>query len=93
MSFQKDQCKDFQSALSGSLLTTAEIIYHMPDHPLFLQTYLWQDFDCPPLYPKLFEFLSFWEKTLDGKLHSVRFMTGKVLSAQQIKHCDIFLTV
>ena len=26
-------------------LTTAEILYHLPDHPAVLQTFIWQDFD------------------------------------------------
>ena len=26
-------------------LTTAEILYHMPDHPGLLQSYVWQDLD------------------------------------------------
>ena len=30
-------------------LTTAEILYHMPDHPAVLQSYIWQDLDLAPL--------------------------------------------
>jgi uncharacterized protein Usg len=90
MSFEKDRYKEFEDALSGSLLTTAEIMYHLPDHPLFLQTYLWQDFDSPPDFPKLFEFLKFWEKSLEGKLHSVRLMTGKTLTANEVKNILMF---
>ena len=29
-------------------LTTAEILYHMPDHPSLLQSYLWQEYDLAP---------------------------------------------
>ncbi|MCH7796224.1 MAG: Usg family protein, partial [Proteobacteria bacterium] len=25
-------------------LTTAEILYHLPDHPHLLQSYLWQEY-------------------------------------------------
>lgn len=53
-------------------LTTAEILYHMPDHPAVLQSYIWQDLDLAPKFPKLHEFLDFWSRSLDGKLHSVR---------------------
>ncbi len=52
-------------------LTTANILYHMPDHPWFLQTYVWQNLDHVPDFPELKKFLTFWEKSLDGKLHSV----------------------
>ena len=53
-------------------LTTAEILYHMPDHPGLLQSYVWQDLDLAPQYPTLRRFLAFWQRDLDGKLHSVR---------------------
>lgn len=57
--------------LDGYTLTTAEIIYHMPDMPHILQTYVWQDYDIAPRYPVLSEFIEFWIKELDGPLHSV----------------------
>ena len=31
--------------LKGYRLTTAEILYRMPDHPDLLQTFLWQELD------------------------------------------------
>lgn len=57
--------------LNDYRLTTAEILYHMPDHPAVLQSYIWQDYDLPPAYPVLHRFLGFWTDSLDGKLHSV----------------------
>src|SRR3546814_17610256 len=53
-------------------LTTAEILYNMPDHPALLQSYVWQDYDLAPKFPGLQKFLGFWESSLDGRLHSVR---------------------
>ena len=53
-------------------LTTAEILYHMPDHEDLLQSYLWQDLDHIPDLPRLKAFLDFWQDKLDGRLHSVR---------------------
>ena len=32
-------------------LTTAEIIYHMPDHPDLLQSFVWQKLDLAPDFP------------------------------------------
>ena len=49
--------------LQSYRLTTAEIIYHLPDHPSLLQTYVWQGMDRVPDYPKLRKFLSFWNPT------------------------------
>lgn len=89
MLFEKNHYKEFEDALDVSFLVTAEIMYHIPDHPLFLKTYVWQDFDFFPHFPKLFEFLKFWEKSLDGKLHSVRLMNGKTLTAAEVKNIII----
>jgi uncharacterized protein Usg len=61
-------------------LTTAEILYHMPDHPGLLQSYVWQNLDLAPDYPELRKFLDFWTCRLDGKLHSVRVGSAKLIS-------------
>ncbi|MFT8717827.1 usg protein [Acetobacter sp.] len=53
-------------------LTTAEILYRMPDHQALLQSYIWQEYDIPPDFPELKRFLAFWHKKLDGPIHSVR---------------------
>ena len=34
--------KDVALQLEGWRMTTAEIIYHMPDHPGILQSFVWQ---------------------------------------------------
>ena len=62
----------FQHMLKGFSLTTAEILYHLPDYPALLQTYIWQEYDVAPKFPKLIGFLDFWSKNLDGKLAHVR---------------------
>ena len=54
------QLKDYR-------LTTAEILYHLPDHPEILQTYVWQDLDIAPQFPVLHKFLDFWHRELDGQ--------------------------
>lgn len=58
--------------LQGFSLTTAEILYHLPDYPALLQSYIWQDYDEHPRFPKLKCFLDFWSANLDGKLYEVR---------------------
>jgi uncharacterized protein Usg len=67
-----DYESDFFRALNGYCLTTAEITYHLPDHPLLLQTYVWQEFDLPPLFPRLTTFIEFWHKNIDGPIEVVR---------------------
>lgn len=57
--------------LAGYRLTTAEIVYHMPDHPAVLQSFVWQHYDIAPRYPELRRFLDFWSENIEGKLHTV----------------------
>jgi uncharacterized protein Usg len=70
-------------------LTTAEILYHMPDHPTLLQTFLWQEYDLAPQFPELRRFLGFWEREIDGKLHSVRVGSRKLITAADLGHCRL----
>ncbi len=72
--------------LSGFHLTTAKILYHLPDHPRFLQTFVWQDYDVAPRYPRLSDFLNFWERELEGKLHSVYVGTQKLITTSELRH-------
>lgn len=67
-------------------LTTAEILYHMPDHPGVLQTFVWQDLDLAPRFPVLHRFLEFWSRNLDGKLHSVRIASAGLISPGRMRH-------
>jgi uncharacterized protein Usg len=72
-------------ALKGYRLTTAEILYHMPDHPDLLQTFVWQDLDLVPRFPILNGFLHFWAKNLEGKLHSVRVAARGLIAPTELK--------
>ena len=47
----------FAVKLGDYRLTTAEILYHLPDHPGVLQSFIWQDYDIAPDYPVLHKFL------------------------------------
>jgi len=71
--------------LKSYRLTTAYILYHLPDHPALLQEYLWQDLDIAPRFPVLNKFLRFWEKNLDGRLHSVKIAQKQVISAAEFR--------
>ena len=74
--------------MSGYRLTTAEILYHMPDHPGLLQSFIWQDMDVAPDFPVLHGFLGFWSRQLDGKLHSVRLASCGLMSQVDLRHAS-----
>jgi len=79
--------------MKGYRLTTAEILYHMPDHPEFLQTFIWQQFDLAPRYPVLRKFLQFWHENLDGPLHSVRVAAKEIITPSDLTHADMMATL
>jgi uncharacterized protein Usg len=62
---------EFVRQFEGYGLTTASILYRMPDFPTMLQTFVWQKYDVAPEFPKLQRFLEFWQRELDGPLYSV----------------------
>jgi uncharacterized protein Usg len=76
---------DLARQLDSYRLTTAEIIYRMPDHPALLQSYIWQEYDLAPRFPQLKKFLDFWEAKLDGKLHTVRVVNCQLITAAEIR--------
>ena len=77
--------RDFERTLRGYRLTTAEILYHMPDHPAVLQSFIWQEFDVAPRFPVLTKFLRFWETSIEGKLHSVRVAARGIFCDAELK--------
>ena len=80
--------KDFFAQLSGFSLTTAEILYCLPDHPALLQSYIWQDYDVAPRFPKLEAFLDFWAARLDGKLFKVTVASSRLIKPAELRLID-----
>lgn len=75
--------KGFVHQIAGYSLTTAEILYRLPDHPKLLQSYVWQDYDMAPRFPKLTDFLDFWDSNLEGPLYRVRVAHKKLISPME----------
>ncbi len=74
-------------------LTTAEILYRMPDHPKLLQTFVWQTYDLAPKFPEVRKFLLFWESNLDGALHSVRVAQAPLITEGEASFADFVWTL
>jgi uncharacterized protein Usg len=83
--------RDLELMVKDYRLTTAEILYHLPDHPSLLQTYVWQDLDIAPRFPVLHRFLEFWESSLDGKLHSVKVASARLIKPAQFRYARALL--
>jgi uncharacterized protein Usg len=77
--------EDFRKQVLGYGLTTAEILYRMPDHPSLLQTYVWQNYDLFPNFPALKDFLSFWQRQLEGPLYAVTVAHSKLIKPAELR--------
>ena len=78
--------KGFLHQIEGFSLTTAEILYRFPDHPKLLQSYIWQDYDLAPRFPKLIKFLDFWSHNLDGPLATIRVAQAGLVAPAQLSY-------
>ena len=78
----------FVAQVKGYSLTTAEILYRLPDHPSLLQTFIWQDYDLHPKYPKLYKFLNFWRTSIEGALFQVRVAHQGLIQPAELKCRD-----
>ena len=72
-------------------LTTAEILYHLPDHPNLIQAFIWQDLDIAPRYPVLHKCLDFWKREIEGSLHSVRVASASLVKPPTVGHAETML--
>lgn len=84
---------DFMRQLAGYGLTTATILYRLPDHRNVLQTYIWQDYDLAPRFPVLHGFLDFWKRELEGPLHSVTVAHARLIRPAEIVNVNGVLTL
>jgi len=79
---------DLERQLKDYRPTTAEILYHMPDFPTVLQTFVWQRYDLAPRFPTLNRFLHYWTENLDGALHSVRVANASLITTSELRFVD-----
>ena len=77
--------KELELMLKGWSLTTAEIMYRMPDHRELLQSFIWQDYDLAPRFPRLLKFLDFWTRNLDGPLATVRVASSAIVRPAEMR--------
>ena len=72
----------------GYRLTTAEILYHRPDDPDQIQTFLWRGYDRIPEFPRLRQFLDFWDRMIDSQLYSVTVTEAGEMQPPEFVVCE-----
>jgi uncharacterized protein Usg len=71
-------------ANAGYGLTTAQIIYRVPDHLQVLQEFVWQKYDLFPEFPALGKFLAFWEEEIEGPIFSVTVAHARLIKPTEL---------
>lgn len=81
---------DLGAQLGGKRLTTAEVLYYIPDHPSLLQSFLWQTLDEAPDFPRVQRFLEFWRREIDAVIHSVAISSAHEIRPGRTRHAQFF---
>ncbi len=77
--------KDALLQFKGFSLTTAEILYRLPDHPSLIQSFIWQEYDLHPRFPRLKAFLDFWTANLEGQLYRITVAHKGLLTPREVR--------
>ncbi len=80
--------RDFSTQLTGRRLTTAEVLYYMPENPSLLQSFLWQTLDLAPDFPRIHQFLDFWRREIDAVIHSVSIGGVGLITPARVRAVD-----
>jgi uncharacterized protein Usg len=81
----RERQEEMSLRLQGWRLTTTEVLYHMPDHPKLLQSFVWQTLDLAPDYPRIMKFLAYWTQEIEAAIHSVRIGRSMELAPAKIQ--------
>jgi uncharacterized protein Usg len=84
---------DFAQQLQGKRLTTAEVLYYMPDHPKLIQSFMWQTLDVAPEFPRVHRFLQFWMREIDAVIHSVSLSAAGLVTPPKVRFTKELVTI
>ncbi|UUX51656.1 usg protein [Nisaea acidiphila] len=70
-------------------VTTAEILYRMPDHPDLLQSFIWQTHDVIPKFPRLRRFLDHWRDHIEAPIHSIQISAGSLTGTANFNAAEV----
>jgi uncharacterized protein Usg len=80
--------EEFLRQLRGERLTTASVLYYMPDSPALLQQFVWQTLDLAPEFPRIHRFLGFWRREIEAVIHSVTVASAGLVAPARLRIAD-----
>lgn len=69
-------------------LVTVRILYIFPDWQLLAPPFVFQEIDEVPEIPRVKKFLSWWQKSLDGKIKRVEWSSSPLSSGNNIRYIN-----
>ncbi len=48
-----------------------QVVYYIPDYLHLVNEFIWQTEDQQPDYPRINQFLDYWDKNIDGPIKEV----------------------
>ena len=52
-------------------IASVQVVYYIPDYLSIINEFVWQTEDQKPKYPRITEFLDYWDKNIDGPIKEV----------------------
>ncbi len=52
-------------------IASVQVVYYIPDYLNIVNEFVWQTEDQRPKYPRIGEFLDYWDKNIDGPIKEV----------------------
>jgi uncharacterized protein Usg len=80
--------KDFVFRLRSYSLVTVNILYYLPDHTNLVQEFIWQTLDLKPKYPRVKEFLYFWDKEIEARIKEIQLGDSNGLTPAKFTSVD-----
>jgi uncharacterized protein Usg len=77
----------------GPQMTSVEILYQTPGRPHLIQSFLWQDYDVAPEFPRLKRFLRFWAERFGVTVHSIHLIEQEETSPAEAHYMGYSLVV
>ena len=53
-------------------VTTIHVYYWIPDYQHILNLFSFQDDDIPPEYPRMQQFVKYWEENIEAKIKEIQ---------------------
>jgi len=78
----------FRQMMEGYGLTTAQIFYYRPEERHLLAEFVWQFYDIHPKFPRLWNFLEFWNTSIEGPINSVVIAHARLIRPSEWRVID-----